>query len=195
MAALAWPGLLTADDYLSTRSVIDGSALGKIHGTIALNMAAGDLNLQSNAAAFALSDGGASTALVMTLLKRDDDATARMPSARAMISEDAFRNAAGLVLLNQSSGVGNLQANNVAIALAIEGEVLAESVLAATVSSAPNANGLNGKITEKARSRAVVSDSAFKQASGLVQLSQSAGSWNTTGNQFVLRVGEGAKPQ
>jgi len=94
-----------------------------------------------------------------------------------------------LISVNQSSGVGNAQANGAAFAMGFE-EVVAESVLSATTSNAVPIDAENSKRHQTVS----IDDTAFHGAHGLVQVNQSAGSGNSTANNFALQVQLGAKP-
>ena len=102
------------------------------------------------------------------------------------INDGAFANATGLLLINQASGQGNLQANSIAIALGIEGGVISENTLAQIVTTSdPQSNAA----TSRGYTRKIsVADDAFAGTRGIVQLNQSAGSRNATVNSFALRL-------
>jgi hypothetical protein len=172
-----------------TQSVIDANSLSDVRGRLAVNMAAGDSNTQANAAAVAWgADGPAIGLIVGTQATNSWQAT--LPDvSTALIGSRVFANSSGLISVNQVSGVGNSQVNGAAIAVGFE-EVVAESVLSAATSNA----GLSGTGTNKGYQAASISDSAFDGARGLVQVNQSAGSGNSTANNFALEVQLGAKP-
>lgn len=173
-----------------TQSIIDGNALSGVHGRFAVNMAAGDSNAQVNAAALALGiQGGNTTGLVATT-QMMDQGQAGLPSvAAAFIGSHAFAYSAGMISVNQTSGIGNSQVNEAALALGFE-EVVAESVLSSAASGAvPIGTG-----TGKGHQAVSIHDTAFDGARGLVQVNQSAGSGNSTANNFALQVQLGAEP-
>ena len=173
-------------------SVISANALGNVQGRAAVNIVAGDSNAQSNNAAMAAGLGVTSvhayTGIYQTMDPRQANA---LGVARAVIGDQAFANAAGMVSVNQASGVSNAQANTAAIGLGFEANVVAESTLAVTTSGmAPIGPG-----SASARVRGVsISDTAFQGARGLVQVNQSAGSGNSTANTFALKANVGVKP-
>lgn len=170
-----------------TQSVIDSNVLSHVRGRFAVNMTAGDSNVQTNAAAVAL--GGLAIGLVGGV-QATSARQANLPDiATAAIGSHAFANSSGLISVNQSSGVGNAQANGAAFAMGFE-EVVAESVLSATTSNAvPTGAG-----TGKGHQAVSIDDTAFNGVHGLVQVNQSAGSGNSTANNFALQVQLGAKP-
>lgn len=173
-----------------TKSVIDGNALSHVRGRFAVNMTAGDSNVQANAAAVALgTQGGPAIGLVGGIQVIDQRQTGLPDVATASIGGNAFAHSAGLISVNQSSGVGNAQANGAAFAMGFE-EVIAESVLSATTSNVVPA----GAGTGKSHQTVSIADTAFDGAHGLVQVNQSAGSGNSTANNFALQVQLGAKP-
>jgi len=189
-------GLVLAQDSLPdtpgyvTQSVIDGNALSHVRGRFAVNMTAGDSNVQANAAAVALDTQGGTAIGLVSGVQVTDPRQAGLPDiATASIGGNAFAHSAGLISVNQSSGVGNAQANGAAFAMGFE-EVIAESVLSATTSNAVPA----GAGTGKSHQAVSIADTAFDGAHGLVQVNQSAGSGNSTANNFALQVQLGAKP-
>ncbi|OIQ91135.1 hypothetical protein GALL_269320 [mine drainage metagenome] len=173
-----------------TQSVIDSNALNSVRGRFAVNMAAGDSNTQANAAAVALGAQGGPTIGLVGGTQVTDPRQGNLPDvAIATIGGNVFANSSGLISVNQTSGVGNAQANGAAFALGFD-EVVAESVLSATTSNAaPIGTG-----TSKSHQTVSISDTAFDGAHGLVQVNQSAGSGNSTANNFALQVQLGAKP-
>ncbi len=147
---------------------------------------AGDITAQANTASLALNPQGGSTARITTQQSIYSDIGTPFQGAIARIETGAFADTAGLVSINQASGKGNAQANGILFVLGVEGEVIADSVLAQT---APQA----GTPTEVETSpdsfrKASIAEGAFRNVSGVVQINQSAGSGNATANNFVLRM-------
>jgi hypothetical protein len=174
-----------------TQSVIGSNALSDVRGRAAVNMAAGDSNVQTNAAALAAGVGAGSVRVGVE--QNSAAGYAAVPGiATATIGSGAFANASGLVSINQTSGAANAQANTAALGLGNGVEVVADSVLSTTISGAGPALAAAGN---KTRQQGVsISDTAFEGARGLVQVNQSAGSGNATANNFALRIETGAKP-
>ncbi len=174
-----------------TQSVIGSNALSDVRGRAAVNMAAGDSNVQTNAAALAASVG-AGSARVGVVQSTAANRAGAPGVATAIIGNGAFANANGLISINQASGIANAQANTAALGLGNGVEVVADSMLATTISNAgPALAGAGNKTRQQGVS---ISDTAFEGARGLVQVNQSAGSGNATANNFALRVETGAKP-
>jgi len=190
-AAKADDGIPSVPPYITT-SVINGNALAQIKGRAAVNIVAGDSNVQANNAALAIGLGETPAHALAGIRQSTNSGGTTVPGAAyAVIGDRAFSNASGMVSINQSSGVANAQANTAAFGLGFDADVVAESRLAATTSGmAPLAPGEN---TQRHRS-AQISDSAFDGARGLVQVNQTAGSGNSTANNFALKAQLGAKP-
>ncbi|MFA7349942.1 MAG: hypothetical protein WC009_04225 [Methylotenera sp.] len=194
--AVLHSGLVMAQDPLPdlpgyvTQSVIDSNVLSHVRGRFAVNMTAGDSNVQANAAAVALGAEGGSAIGLVSGIQMTDPRQGNLPDlATASIGSNVFANSSGLISVNQSSGVGNAQANGAAFAMGFE-EVVAESVLSAATSNAvPTGAGAG-----KGHQAVSINDTAFDGAHGLVQVNQSAGSGNSTANNFALQVQLGAKP-
>lgn len=196
MPTVLHSGLVMAQDPLPelpgyvTQSVIDSNVLSHVRGRFAVNMTAGDSNIQANAAAVALGAEGGSAIGLVGGIQVTDPRQGNLPDlATASIGGNVFANSSGLISVNQSSGVGNAQANGAAFAMGFE-EVVAESVLSAATSNAvPTGAGAG-----KSHQAVSINDTAFDGAHGLVQVNQSAGSGNSTANNFALQVQLGAKP-
>lgn len=196
MPTVLHSGLAAAQDPVAdlpnyvTRSVIDGDVLSHVRGRFAVNMAAGDSNAQANAAAIALDAVGGSAIGLVGGIQVTGPRQGNLPDlAVAIIGGNVFANSSGLISVNQTSGVGNSQANGAAFAMGFE-EVVAESVLSATTSNAVQI----GAGASQSHQAASINDTAFDGAHGLVQVNQSAGSGNSTANNFALQVQLGAKP-
>lgn len=176
-------------DAVESTNLISAAALSESTGRIAVNTAAGNGSTQANIAA--ISVGGVSTSSIVGSEQR---ASVTFPvtrtGARSEIGADAFRGASGLISVNQSSGNSNTQANLAAIAAGQIPEVSIEQLAhigatpAATQHAAGNAGATPGK-------NAVIADSAFAGARGIVQVNQLAGSGNSTANVFALSIGAG----
>lgn len=188
-AALAQDDLPDVPGYI-TQSIIDSNVLSGVRGRFVVNMAAGDSNAQANAAAVALGAQGSPAIGLVGGAQITNLRQAGLPDVSvATIGNNAFAHSSGMISVNQTSGVGNAQANGVALALGFE-EVVAESVLSAATSGAVPVGAGAGK----GHQAVSIHDTAFDGARGLVQVNQSAGSGNSTANNFALQVQLGAKP-
>lgn len=168
------------------QSVIRDNVMVGASGAMAVNQAAGDMNQQANAAAVAYNPQGAASAQT-GMLQGSRNIRGSLPDVAATCIEGrAFANTSGVLAVNQASGFANSQANSTAIAMGIKGEVIADSVLAETF---PDAAGLVKAGRDQASIREVsVSETAFQNAHGVVQLNQTAGSGNNSANNFALRL-------
>lgn len=170
------------------QSIIGDNVMARASGAIAVNMAAGNMNQQANAAALAYNPQGVATAQSVILQSSTKNLGPMVDVATTIIEGNAFANVSGMIAINQVSGFANSQANSMAIAMGIQGEVTPDSVLAGT---APNAAGLVPGGEDLASRRDVsISETAFQNASGVVQLNQTAGSCNDSANNFTLRLSE-----
>jgi len=181
-STLLIPAASPAQEALSiATSIMSDMALAGAKGRVGLNMAAGDANVQANSAALATGELARATSTVDQTL---DATKLQAPStAVAVITDRAFSNAAGLISVNQASGTGNLQVNSLAIGLGSHAEAVSESRLSAITTRA-TPKGVDGTRTRSA----VIADTAFEGARGLVQVNQAAGSGNSTANHFALIV-------
>lgn len=176
------------DDGYVARTVVDANALSNVQGAIGVNMAAGDFNLQFNGAAIALNadQRGRGVAQVGALQAAGVNQGVMPDVAVIRVGGDAFANVRGVLSLNQASGLGNAQANGVAILLGVHAEDLAEVDLAQAVAMpGPNAAADAGRKGQRSIS---VAETAFRGARGIIQVNQSAGSGNATANSFAMRI-------
>lgn len=168
---------------------ISGNAFGQVSGSVQVNIAAGDGNQQSNATSLATGDNAQATTDVKQTVSGSNGAPGNFS---ASISGNAFRNASGLVSVNEASGTGNAQANQVAIALAgLGGNVLSTNSLAQVTSG--GSSGTGGALPTSHDVASIKGD-AFADANGLIQINQVAGRSNATANQFALELNLGAHP-
>ncbi|GAB3628220.1 hypothetical protein PTE30175_01952 [Pandoraea terrae] len=163
-------------------AVINGDAARNASGRIAVNEAAGSSSAQSNQAVIATS-----SAVFGVIGSRQSASIAGdVATASSTIGGAAFSGVTGLTQVNQSSGSGNLQHNAAAIVVgAVSGvEVVSDTALSGAISK----GGPTGQGSTSVQIReASISPDAFRNASGIVQVNQSAGIGNVTANVFVLR--------
>jgi hypothetical protein len=177
------------EDAAASTNLISAAALSGSTGRIAVNTAAGNGSTQANIAA--VSVGGT---LTSSMIGSDQQvsipSTITRSGARSEIGADAFRGASGLISVNQSSGNGNTQANLAAIAAGQIPEISIEQ-LAHVGAAPPAAQQAVGNAGATPGRNAVIADSAFAGARGIVQVNQLAGSGNSTANVFALSIGAG----
>jgi len=179
--------LLVPDSINQTR--LDGNAFQETRGVINVNMAAGDFNLQFNGTAISLTPTvrGRGVATLQSIQNIRTNGGSAPGLSTIAIRDNAFANVAGLIAINQSSGVANAQANGVAISVGPNHQAadvdLSQSVAATHVPVVGNGN----RGTRSIR----VEDTAFRNARGVVQVNQSAGVGNATANSFSLRLQTG----
>jgi hypothetical protein len=162
-------------------ATIANGAATSVHGAIAVNETAGLDNVQANQ--LTITTGGA--VANDNASAQGSTVAAKVRAARATIEGNAFSSTSGAVMLNQSAGAGNLQQNSVQIGTAAIGvETVSDGVLSAT---APKNGGPGQSIGVQSVREANISNEAFKNVSGIVQINQTAGAGNATANSFVLR--------
>lgn len=182
VAALAAGGAAHAQAVVSGYSVIAPGAATGVNGALAVNMTSGLNNAQSNQ--FTVASGGTVIANG-NAIAQSASASARLANAGAIIGDNAFANTSGAVMVNQSAGVANLQSNSAQIGTAALG---VETVSDGDLSAAAATNGGGGRTAQASGIReASIGNSSFRNATGLVQVNQTAGAGNATANSFVLR--------
>ncbi|MGN6280886.1 hypothetical protein [Frateuria sp.] len=183
------------DDYAAmlgylTRSSLDGHALRDAQGSVAINLAAGDLNSQANLRAFAT---GTDAQAWIDARQRTFGNQADAPTqAQASIAGDVLAGAHGLVSINQASGTANTQLNAVAAALASQGirETTDGSLSTVVSASAEVQPGTGAGVPGEGTRSVSVAVGAMQGFRGVLQLNQTAGSGNATGNILSLSVSE-----
>ena len=187
---------VAADDYGAmlgylTQSRVDGSAFSGASGALALNVAAGDLNQQSNLRAIAIG----TRALASTDVRqgRRGDRATTADAASAVIAGRAFAGASGMAGINQASGSGNAAFNAVALALAQQGirETDDDHALSAAFASAGQQHDFERGSATAGRRVASVDSTALQGFEGVLQLNQVAGAGNDTGNVLSMSIQSG----
>jgi len=159
----------------------NGVALGAT-GVVALNEASGLDNAQTNQGVLM---NGLSSPFDLTGSAQLASASAKLGIAQSTIGSNAFSNTSGLIELNQSAGVANLQRNSAVIGTGpVEAEVVSDGVLS-------GASAKGGGLVVPGGSHDVrevsIGQQALQNVSGVVQINQTAGSGNVSSNSFVLR--------
>ncbi len=179
-----------ADDYAQmlgylADSRIDGRVLSGASGAIAVNQAAGDLNLQANLRAMA--NGGRAQAQIQAIQIHAGDRYDTPLHASATLGGEALSGASGIASINQASGSGNTELNAVAATLADQGiRETNDDTLASFASAGGQGQAVDG---QPGGTRNVgVESTALRGFGGVLQLNQIAGSGNATGNTLSLSV-------
>lgn len=125
LVLFATPLMAQADDYSGMLAYldvarIDGHALAGANGAIALNQAAGDLNLQANL--HGIATGERADVLIGNRQLRAGNRVLSAPAhATAVIDGNALAGASGIASINQASGIANTTLNVVSATLARQG--------------------------------------------------------------------------
>ena len=163
-------------------AVVGAGAAHGVVGALAVNIAAGVDNVQTNQAAVLYGSG---IAVVTGQQQTTRGAPTRIGTASATIGSGAFSNTIGVIAVNQAAGANNLQRNSVSVGgLPVGAEAVTDGDLSAT--TARN-GGIRGHAGSGHALEASIANDAFKGATGVVQVNQTAGAGNATANSFVLR--------
>jgi len=180
-AALTFAGAAHAQVTVGATSIIAPSAATSTTGALAVNETAGVDNAQSNQ----LTITNSNVAINVNGDEQLATITARLKDASVTIGAGAFTNTTGAMMVNQSAGVGNVQSNTALIGNGAIGVVAATD---GELSAAAASNGSQGQLAQAGGIREVrIENAAFRNATGLVQVNQTAGAGNATANSFVLR--------
>lgn len=166
---------------------LDGGTQG-IEGRLAINIAAGNGNQQINGAALAQGDIASTAGEVHQDMA---DAPLADRATRLVLGDDAFANIQGIASINVAAGAQNQSANLAALALGDHGAI-SDIVLSQT--RAPSEpSGLTGD-AEIGNDFVAVSDDAFRDSSGLIQVNLIGGERNSSANTFALNVSGEVSP-
>lgn len=168
---------------------IDGDALHRATGRIAVNQAAGGGHIQANQTLIA-PDGDSNGALRQTI----NPGLASLGGGDVQLAGAAFAGSRGALAVNQTAGHANAQANLLAIGTRPSAEVSVARLDDHALAGVSGASGLPlDRLGARAATSALLSADAFRGSRGIVQLNQSAGSGNSASNVLVLRL-PGAGP-
>ncbi len=189
----AAPSATRADDYSGMLAYldvarIDGRALAGANGAIAVNQAAGDLNVQANLRGIAKGDR-ADVATNARQLQQGNRVLSGPLQATAYIGGDALAGASGIASINQASGIANTTLNVVSATLARQGiRETDDTALAAEGSALAGGRDDTGRGVATGTRSAGVASTALRGFDGVLQLNQIAGSGNDTANVLGLVV-------
>lgn len=161
----------------------DGQALSGASGAVGVNMAAGSANLQANLRAMVLGPQAPSSGPLVLADQQTASAGNEAPGNRLdLIGGSALSGASGIIGVNQTSGAGNSQANLATLSI-LGAEPVSNHDLLETCGKvgqhAPPAPGQRVDLIE---------GQALSGATGLVQVSQSAGSGNSIRNSIGIAL-------
>ncbi|HEL3005754.1 TPA: hypothetical protein UM358_000138 [Stenotrophomonas maltophilia] len=191
LAAAPWA--TRADDYSGMLAYLDvarigGRALAGANGAIAVNQAAGDLNVQANLRGIAKGDR-ADVAINTRQLQQGSRALSGSLQATAFIGGDALAGASGIASINQASGIANTTLNVVRATLARQGiRETDDTALAAEGSALAGGRDDTGRGVATGTRSAGVASTALRGFDGVLQLNQIAGNGNDTANVLGLVV-------
>ncbi len=191
LAAAPWA--TRADDYSGMLAYldvarIDGHALAGANGAIAVNQAAGDLNVQANLRGIAKGDR-ADVAINTRQLQQGNRVLSGPLQATAFIGGDVLAGASGIASINQASGIANTTLNVVSATLARQGiRETDDTALAAEGSALAGGRDDTGRGVATGIRSAGVASTALRGFDGVLQLNQIAGNGNDTANVLGLVV-------
>lgn len=189
----ATPLIAQGDDYSGMLAYldvarIDGHTLAGANGAIAVNQAAGDLNLQANLRGIATGDH-ADVSIGNRQLHGGNRVLGAPLHATAVIDGTALAGASGIASINQASGIANTTLNVVSATLARQGiRETDDAALAAEGSALAGGRDDTGRGVATGTRSAGVTSTALRGFDGVLQLNQIAGNGNATANVLGLVV-------
>lgn len=176
-------GNIMAADINTNINGIESGSLSNVSGVIGVNIAAGDNNAQANIRSITVGKNvqALSRSQIKTFALSDNEA------ASVSIGANALTNARGLVSINQAAGSGNIQINDIAIALGENIQINSESLLMVRI---PKTAAQENNDQQTANKKVSLDSSSLKGASGAIQLNQIAGHGNIAVNRVSMPLGK-----
>ena len=178
------------DEVIVTGAAVDGDptapAIAGASGRLAVNLASGTGNQEINSALVAVGDVALGTSVVRQVTGLADP---RDRATHVALEGDAFAGSTGLVSVNITAGIQNQAANIAVLSIGNHGAISDQLLEQTRAPTEPNGSsggaGLRNDVVE-------VSDDAFRNSSGLIQVNLIGGERNSSANTFALSVlGEG----
>ncbi|MDV2857273.1 hypothetical protein [Oceanimonas sp. CAM02] len=178
--SLAQPCLTFADTHLNS-SILESNSLNSIKGSLGLNMAAGDNNIQVNLKSISADDHASSSIRSYT---HNRTLTESSSGALVEIHKNSLNNSHGLISVNQVAGGGNSQLNSMAIAFGKNAIVSNELLIGINTHSESSTPAESDNSIKNVR----LSQNSLKGSSGAIQLNQIAGNGNVAVNRISAPV-------
>lgn len=177
-----------ADDAQDAVIVAAGQATDS-NGRIAVNLIAGSENQQVSSVVLAQGDV-ASTGNAVRQTMQAFAGEGRVTSIA--VEGDAFSGNSGLISVNLTAGAQNQSANLATLAIGNDGAISDQMLEQSRASIEPS--GGNEAAPVEANDSVAVSDEAFSNSSGLIQVNLIGGERNSSANTFSLNVSAGGQP-
>ena len=153
-----------------------------VSGRLAVNIASGSGNQQLNGAVLAIGDVALATASAQQIMLGTD---ARDRTTRIALTGDVFARTSGMAAINITAGIQNQAANLAALSIG-HYEALSDQLLAQSRASTEPSGSTGG--TGDRNDSIEISQTAFRDSSGLIQVNLIGGERNSSSNIFVLSV-------
>lgn len=189
LASVSWTATTTAQvpQVIDEVNVPASSGAGS-SGRIAVNIAAGDNNQQVGDAIIAIGDIAIVTEAVA---QRLNGQVSGDRTTSISVADGAFAGISGLTSINITAGAQNQMANLALLAVGNSGVMSDQLLEQSRAPIEPNGGNLDGSLSSS-NDQIAISDTAFGNGSGLIQVNLIGGEGNTSANTFALSIsGEG----
>ncbi|ART80281.1 hypothetical protein [Oceanisphaera avium] len=174
----------TATNIYSDITKIESNTLNNVTGTISINMAAGDHNIQSNNKSLAMGENALSTLTNSASTANLENTSLISDAAKSVrIEAHTLHNAKGLISINQVAGASNIQINDIGIALGNNAQVISDLSLSTHATYNPEPLSL-----EDNKNSIYIDKDSLKGAQGVIQISQIAGNSNIVVNRVSMPI-------
>jgi hypothetical protein len=165
---------------------------GAVNGAATINGVAGVNNMQANVGVVANGQHALASGNVAQISRPDGLSGGN--HAHAAVAAGALAGSSGWLAVAGAAGADNQQVNLAIMAFGIEGLVVTDLTLAQTRAST-KPMGENGAADASPSRSVAIGQGAFKESSGVVQLTLVGGDRNASANTFALLVAGIAKPE
>ena len=178
---------VNSTDPINT-ALLDDDVLELAIGNIQVNLSAGILNAQDNAATLTTADGDdvASDATSFVVQETVFNAITANGDNSATITDQVLENATGNLQVNLTAGIANVQKNALSLSTVEMSQTLSEATAATLQQHSFNNIVSNNPVGNLAQ----LTDSVFRNASGNIQINLSAGIANAQANTLSVAAGQ-----
>ncbi|MBO1519222.1 hypothetical protein [Oceanisphaera pacifica] len=173
---------VAANNLYPNISHVEPNTLNNVTGIVGVNMAAGDSNIQSNTRSIAIGKGAqaiSKSTLSTQQLNNNSNAS-------VSLGKNTLHNAHGIIAINQASGSGNTQLNDITIAFGDNAQAISDISLSAN--SIPNSSQVNQKNNSNGIKKVELDKNSLNGATGAIQVNQIAGSGNIAVNRVSMPI-------
>lgn len=159
---------------------IESNSINNVSGVIGINIASGDNNIQTNTRSIAIGKNAQS----ITKSELSTQPLDINSSSTVSMAAYTLHNAHGIISINQVSGSGNIQVNDMTIALGENTQLISDISLDIRPATTRSPNDADSENNNKIH----LDKNSLKGASGTIQVNQIAGNGNIAVNRVSMPI-------